>query len=293
MTKRDVAAALLCAVLWGLNFVVIDAGLRTFPPIIFVALRFLFTAVPAIFFVPRPAVGWRLVVVIGMLICVVQFGCLFVAMHMGMPAGLASIVMQSQAVFTVAFAAAALHEPPTRQQTAALLLAVAGLVIIAIARTASVPGAALLLCIVGGAAWGAGNVVTRQAQPSRPFSLLVYSAAVAPIPLTLISLVVEGWHADLTAMAGMTWAAALSLAYVVVGASLIGFGLWYQLLARYKSALVAPFTLLVPVVGLGAAWLFLSERPTLLETGGCLLVLAALTWLTVGTRRSALRPRRT
>lgn len=282
MSKRDTSAALLCVLLWGLNFVLIDEGLRTFPPILFVTLRFLFTAFPAILFVPRPQVGWRVVAAVGVLVGVLQFGLLFVAMGRGLPAGLASIVLQCQAIFTTVFASLTLRERPSRARLVALTIAAAGLVMIALGRGASVPLDALLLGVAAGAAWGAGNVVTRSARAARPFSLLVYSAAVATVPLGAISLAVEGWAADAAALKAMTWTAFLSLLYVVLASTLIGFGLWYRLLSRHESSLVAPFTLLVPVVGLSTAWLCLGERPGLLEICGCLVALAALTWLVAG-----------
>ena len=282
MSKRDTSAALLCVLLWGLNFVLIDEGLRTFPPILFVTMRFLFTAFPAILFVRRPQVGWRVVVAVGVLIGVLQFGLLFVAMGRGLPAGLASIVLQCQAIFTVVFASITLRERPSGARLVALTIAATGLVMIALGRGASVPLDALLLGVAAGAAWGAGNVVTRSARAARPFSLLVYSAAVATVPLGAISLGVEGWAVDASALKGMTWTAFLSLAYVVLASTLIGFGLWYRLVSRHESSLVAPFTLLVPVVGLSTAWLCLGERPGLLEICGCLVALAALAWLVAG-----------
>jgi O-acetylserine/cysteine efflux transporter len=288
MSRRDISAALLCVVLWGVNFVLIDEGLRTFPPILFVALRFTLTALPAIFFVPKPQVGWRAVLAVGVLIGVLQFGCLFVAMHRGLPAGLASIVLQSQAVFTILFAVPIIRERPSRSRVAALVVAVAGMVLIAFGRGAAVPMDALLLGLAAGAAWGAGNVVTRASRPPHPFSLLIYSAAAASIPLTVLSLAIEGWATDLTTLKSMTWSAFLSLCYVVIASTLVGFGLWYRLLSRNESSLVAPFTLLVPVIGIAAAWASFDERPGLIEVLGCLIVLGALARLI----RSAERPRR-
>jgi O-acetylserine/cysteine efflux transporter len=287
MNKRDTSAALLCVLMWGLNFVLIDEGLRTFPPIFFVSLRFLFTALPAILFVPRPQVGWRVVVAIGVLVGVLQFGLLFVAMGRGLPAGLASIVLQGQAVFTVVFASLTIRERPSGERLIALAAAAMGLVLIAVGRGASVPVDALLLGVAAGAAWGAGNVVTRAARPNRPFSLLVYSSAVATVPLAALSLAFEGWGADTAALRGMTWTAFLSLCYVVLASTLIGFGLWYRLLSRHESSVVAPFTLLVPVVGLSTAWLCFGERPGWLETCGCVVALSALAWLASGARLTA------
>ena len=101
MLRRHVVLALVVAVCWAVNFVVIDIGLKSFPPLLFAALRFGLTALPAIFFVPRPSVGWRAVVAVGLFIGVGQFGVLFVAMNIGLPAGLASVIAPLQPVFTI------------------------------------------------------------------------------------------------------------------------------------------------------------------------------------------------
>lgn len=46
MSPRHIALAVLVAAVWGLNFVLIDVGLKNFPPLLFCALRFTVVAVP-------------------------------------------------------------------------------------------------------------------------------------------------------------------------------------------------------------------------------------------------------
>jgi len=274
--RRDVLVAIGIVVVWGVNFVAIDEGLTRLPPLLFVALRFAFTAVPAIFIVPRPQVGWRTVTALGMFMCVGQFGLLFVGMGEGMPAGLASVIMQAQAIFTVILASALLGERPGARQVLGLAVAVSGLALIGAERGHGVPARALLLLLAGAACWGAANVVTRAARPARPLSLLVYSSAVAPIPLLGLSLLLEGAHRDLTALRHVDATVMWSLTYVVVLATFAGFGAWYWLLARYESSAVAPFSLLVPASGLVSAWLILSQRLTVLQALGSLVAVGGV-----------------
>jgi O-acetylserine/cysteine efflux transporter len=255
MPRRHAALALVVAVCWAVNFVVIDIGLESFPPLLFAALRFGLIAVPAIFFVPRPDVRWPVVVAVGLFICVGQFGLLFVAMNTGLPAGLASVIAPLQPVFTIPFAVVALGERPSPRQVAGVLLAIAGLGAIAAGRAHGVPLQAVALGVASAASWGCGNVVTRAARPKRPLSLLVWSSVVAPVPLLGLSLVFEGTGRWQTAMSSVGASGIVALAYVVVVSTFFGYGVWYWLISRYPASTVAPFTLLVPVVGILTAWL--------------------------------------
>src|SRR3546814_6364263 len=92
MPFKDWLAALVVVTVWGLNFVVIKVGLSEVPPLLLGALRFIFVAFPAVFFIRRPLLPWRTIVLYGLTISLGQFVFLFTAMYVGMPAGLASLV---------------------------------------------------------------------------------------------------------------------------------------------------------------------------------------------------------
>lgn len=286
MRRSHLLFAVLVAVIWGVNFVVIDVGLGHFPPLLFAALRFTFVALPAVFFVRRPGVPVRWVVTVGLFLGVGQFGLLFVAMATGMPAGLAALVLQTQALFTVLFAIVLLRELPNRRQLAGIAVAVLGMVLIGVERRASVPLLALMLTIAAGASWAVSNIATRVARPRDGLSLIVWASLVPPVPLAALSLLVEGPDADAAALAHVSWSGVGALAYIVVLSTLVGYGLWTMLLREYPASQVAPFTLLVPVVGIAAAWLLLAERPGAGELTGALVVLAGLAVV------SGIRPRR-
>ncbi|MDH2442560.1 EamA family transporter [Amnibacterium sp. CER49] len=276
MSLPDLCSAILCAVLWGFNFVVIAIGLQDFPPLLFASLRFLLAAVPAMFLVRRPGLGWLRVVLIGLLMSVLQFGALFVAMKLGIGAGLASVVIQSQVVFTALIGALTLRERPSGGRTVGLLIAVCGLCVIGIGASSTSSVAGFVLCLLAGLAWGGGNVLTRATLPARPFALLIYSSAVAPLPLLGLSLVTEGPASDLHALLSLNLMGVLALVYVSGGATLIGFGLWYRLLSRYPADSVAPFTVLVPIVGLLSAWAVLGQAATPTDLLGAAIAVAGL-----------------
>jgi O-acetylserine/cysteine efflux transporter len=276
MPRRHVALAVAVAVVWGVNFVVIHVGLQSFPPLLFAALRFTCIALPGLFLVGRPGVPWKWVAIAGAFLSAGQFGLLFSAMHLGLPAGLASLVLQLQAVFTVALAVVVLGERPSRRRIAGMAVALGGIGVIAAGRSSGVPLAALALCVAAAASWGVGNVATRLARPPDAMAMLVWSSLVPPIPLAALSLALEGGGSWADAFARLDAGGVAALAYVVLGSTVFGFGAWTWLLRRHEAMRVAPFTLLVPVVGIAAAWVALSEVPNGAEIAGALLVLGGL-----------------
>ncbi|MGC5168398.1 EamA family transporter [Luteimicrobium sp. DT211] len=301
LPPRAAALAVLVAVIWGVNFVVIDEGLGDVPPTLFAAVRFTLVVVPAVFFVPRPAARWRDVAVVGACMSLGQFGLLYTALAAGMPAGLASLVLQAQVVLTVLFASLALRETPTRAQLVGVLVGAAGLVVVGLALGARTPLAAFALTLAAAASWAVGNVVSRRigsasaaagtARAASGLSLTVWSAVVVPVPLLALSLVLDGPGAVGHALAHPTLAAALSTAYTVYLASLVGYGIWNSLLARYPASAVVPFTMLVPVVGAATAWLVLGEVPNAGQVVGGVLLLVGVA-ITTGVLRLRARRRR-
>lgn len=275
MPRRHVAIAVLVALTWGVNFVVLHVGLESFPPLLFTGLRFTLVAL-LIPFVPKPGVPVKAVIAVGLFMSAGQHGLVTLGIDSGMPAGLASLVLQLQAAFTIGFAVLLLGERPRAAQLAGGAVAFAGIAIIALGRGAHVPLGAILLTVGAACSWGVGNVAARKAASPSPLGMLVWSSLVPPIPLFTLSAIFE--QGDTVAMDG---SGVLALAYVVILSTLGGFGAWVWLLRQHPASTVAPFTLLVPVFGIASAWLFLSEVPTATELVGAAVVLVGLSF-TVG-----------
>ena len=281
MTHRHSLLALLVAVLWGLNFVAIDIGLHPaggedVPPLLFVAMRFTLVVLPCIFFIRRPDVSWAAIIGVGAFMSAGQFGLLYLAISLGMPAGLASLVLQAQVLLTVILAAVFLGDRPRRLQLAGLVLGGAGLIVVAIGRSAVAPLLPLVVVLAAALSWAAGNIIARKARAASGLGLVVWSGAVVPLPLLGLSLVVDGPRAVVSTLADLQPVTVMSALYTAVLASLVGYGIWNHLLAAYQPADVVPFTLLVPVVGMATAWLVLAELPTYLEILGAALLLAGV-----------------
>ncbi|WP_425473012.1 EamA family transporter [Streptomyces botrytidirepellens] len=293
MRPAHIGLAVLVTALWGVNFVVIEVGLDHMPPLLFCALRFLVAAVPAIFLVGPPRVPWRWILGVGLALGVAKFGLLFIGMHQGMPAGLSSLVLQVQAVFTALFAAAVLGERPGRRRLFGMAVALGGIAVAAVDEGTSGPLIGFVLVIAAAAFWGVSNVLTRKAAPPDPLSFMVWVSLVPVLPLLGLSLVFEGAAPGLHALATLDWAGGGAIVYVAWVSTVLGFGLWNFLLRTYDASAVAPFSLLVPVFGMSSAALVLGEGISPLRWLAAALLVGgvALTSLP-SVRLLRLRPRR-
>ena len=288
MTPADILTALAVVSIWGVNFVVIKIGLQDLPPILFSALRFLFAALPLVFFVARPTTSIGLVLAYGMFQFALQFTLLFTGIKLGLPAGLASLVIQLQAFFTICLAVLMLGERPRAVQLLGALVAFGGMALVAIHLEGKATLIGFVLVVLAGVCWACANVVTKKMGQVNALSLVVWGSLLATPPLLLASWIVEG---------GLAWQLAASrfglksLATVLFQAypnTILGFGLWSMLMRRYPASTVAPFSLLVPVAGMASAALFLGESLQWWKVVAGVLVLAGLALNQFGGRLWAL-----
>lgn len=287
MSLRHSLLALLVVVIWGANFVIIDAGQENVPPLLFLALRFLVVCVPAVFFLKPPGIGWRQLLLVGGFLSLGQFALLYLGLALGMPPGLASLLLQTQVMFSIVVAALLLRERPTRRQLIGIAIGMLGLALVVVGHSQSAPWLPLVVTLAAALAWAIGNVLARRAQASSGLSLVVWSGLVVPLPALALSLLVDSPPVVWQALTSLSWVAIGSTVYTAVFASLIGYGIWNSLLARYPTGAVVPFTLLVPVVGILAAWLVQGEVPATTEFIGGAIMLAGLAAAVLQPRRRA------
>jgi O-acetylserine/cysteine efflux transporter len=283
--------ALVVVAVWGTNFVVIKWGLADFPPLTFAALRFTFAVLPAVFFLKRPKVSWWNLAAYGVLIGVGQFGVLYIAMTQWISPGLASLVVQVQAFFTIGFAMLLAGERIKGYQLAALALAASGLGWLMLHTNAEVTPLGLGLVVFAALAWAGGNTAARAAGSVNMLSYVVWASLFSAPPLFALAFLFEGWpaisasvvHADAGAWAAVLWQS--------VGNTIFGYTAWAWLLARYPAATIAPLSLLVPVFGMGASAVLLHEPLTHWKLTAAVLVLGGLAintlWPRIAQRRAA------
>ena len=273
---RHSLLALTVIVVWGTNFVIIKAALGQFPPFLFAALRFTFALLPAIFFLKRPAVPWRHLAAYGVLIGVGQFGVLYFAMNGHISPGLASVVMQSQVLFTILLSVWLEGEKVRPVQVVAISLAVVGIGVIAWHADRSTTVAGLAMALFAALSWAGGNIVARRSGKINMLAYVVWASLYSLVPLFALSLVIEGPHAVVTAIrqadvvgwGGVLWQSAAN--------TLFGYVAWGWLLARHPTATISPLALLIPIVGLASAVWWLDEPMPLWKLVAAALVVGGV-----------------
>ena len=287
-TPRQILMAATIIFLWGMNFVVIKIGLKGVPPLLLGALRFLLVAFPAVLFLPRPKVPLKWLLAYAGTISLAQFAFLFSAMAVGMPAGMASLVIQAQAFFTVGLSALVFGDRLRASNLLGMLVAGCGLVLLGVASIGNggsqMTLAGFMLTLCAALAWASGNVINKKIGPTAVLSLVVWGALIPIIPFVLLSLYFDGPATVVTSLSHLSLSSMLAVLYLAVAATLISYTLWGRLLSTLPTHMVAPLTLLVPVVGLSAAWLLLDETLQPLQWAGAALVMCGLVINVFGAR---------
>lgn len=287
MKPQHTLLALLVVAIWGVNFTVISIGLGSFPPLLLAALRFTIAALPALF-LPRPCVSWPRLIAISATLFLGQFSFLFIGMAIGVPAGLASVVLQSQAFITILIASLVLREKPTARQIGGTVIAFAGLAMIS--ATAGGKGftvVGLSFCLAAALCWAVGNILLRGAGKPDMLPLMVWLSVIPPLPLFGLSWFLEGPGAISHALLTLHWSGSMAVLYNAILSTIVGYGIWGHLLKHYPAATVVPFSLLVPIFGVASAALILNETFDPARMSGMSLVLAGLFVVVFPFRRMA------
>jgi O-acetylserine/cysteine efflux transporter len=275
MSGVHVVLALLVAVIWGLAFVATRVALDVVSPPQLTALRFLVAAVPALW-LARPPVPWGALVVAGLFLFAGQFLLQFFGITLGMPPGLASIVIQTQVLFTIVFSAVMLGERPSPRQWTGTAIAFAGLAVIAATVGQDLTVIGFTLTGLAAVSFGIGNVLVKRLPPVDALHLVIWLSLVPPLPSLALSAFLDGPRALVTALAAASWLQVAAILYLGVVATALAYAIWGWLLRRYVVATVAPFALLTPFVAAYASSLVFGERFGALRLAGMALVMLGL-----------------
>lgn len=284
MRLHHLLLAVLITAIWGMNFSVIKLGLQDVDPFMLAGIRFLLCALPALFFIAKPAVKWRWLIGYGVLFGVGLWGMVNLAITLGVSAGVASLLLQFSALFTLLLGGWAFREPLSRYQLAGIAVALGGLLCIIFLTDGSVSPIGLVCVLVAAIAWSMANILYKKANSRQVFAFLIWSSLFAPIPLFILAYAVNGLSGFQVLIAHTSGTMLLSILFQVYPNTLFGYWVWNALLKRYPVSTVAPLSLLVPVFGLlGSFWIF-DEQLSALKLAALFIIVSGLATGLYGAR---------
>lgn len=285
MKFHHILCAVFVAAIWGFNFIAVKTGLSEMPPFLYCAARFVVACLPLLWFVKKPEAPWAIIIGIGVSQGVAKFGFMFLGLHLGMSAGLASLVLQSQAFFTIALAVLLLSDKIHSNQIVGMFIAFCGIALIGVTLHEGSTLIGFLLILAAALSWAYCNILVKLAGNVNMFSLVVWSSLIPPIPMYMLSLIFEGPSAlpqMLSQMTSLGWACLL---FTACGSTWLGSTVWGILLRTYDASLVVPYSLLIPIFGISFGHILLGEHFTPITYGACGLVFFGLVVNQWGTQK--------
>ncbi|SQA32941.1 permease of the drug/metabolite transporter (DMT) superfamily [Yersinia enterocolitica] len=263
MKLTDFLIALLITAIWGVNFSITKLGLITADPLILAGIRFTLCALPAVFFIKKPDTSWRYIVGYGLLFGIGLWGSVNLGIKAGVSAGIASLVLQFGAFFTMVLGAFLFHENLSKYQYIGIIVALLGLTSIIFISDGSVTFIGLALVLCGAIVWGLVSIIIKKSDTKQVFSFLVWSSLFSPIPLFILSYLFNGPSGFTELAIHFNTTTLFSILFQVYPNTLFAYWVWNSLLTKYPVSVVAPLSLLVPIFGmLGSVMIFNESIPS-------------------------------
>lgn len=288
MRKKDLFLALLVVIIWGSTFTVIKLGLNGMPPMVLVALRFTVAAIPAVFLIKKPDISWKYLVAYGLTAGLGQFACDIYSLYLGMPAGLASVIMQTHVFLTFIFAFIILKDKIDGKEILGLIIATIGIILLSLnvglGEIVTVPPVSLFLQLLAAGFWAMSSIVVKLAAKSARkekkkldvFGLVVWSSLIPIIPFFIFGMLLDSPKIVYKSIIGLDLNYILIIIYLSYAATLFGFSIWGRLLRSYDAGKVALLSLLVPVSGLLIGWFVMGEVLSPVQIMGVITVILGL-----------------
>lgn len=276
MKLHHLLFAVLITAVWGINFSVIKLGLQSVDPFILAGIRFTLCAIPGIFFIKKPDVPWRFIIAYGLIFGIGLWGLVNMGIKAGLSAGVASLVLQFSAFFTLLLGCRVFKERLSRYQIIGFIISAAGLLSIFHITDGSVTLSGALLVLAGALSWSVANIINKRAGTRQVLAFLVWSSAFSPVPLFLLSWLVNGPAGYSTLIEHIDIRAVFSILFQVYPNTLIGYWVWNFLLKQYPVSTVAPLSLLVPVFGILGSMVIFGESISFAKVTALALIITGL-----------------
>ena len=284
MTNKDFIIAILITFMWGVNFSFIKLGLASLDPFMLAGLRFFLCAIPLVFFIKKPDVKFSYIVSYGLFFGVGLWGILYLGMHFGISAGVASIVLQLGVFFTVILSYFILKEKIDIYNKIGFILALSGILLVFLVTDGTVTLLGMLFVILSAVSWAILNIIIKKANTKDVFAFLIWSTLFPPIPLFLLAYFMQGDIVFINFFENIDTNAIISISFQVYPTTILGYWVWNSLLTKYPVSIVSPLSLLIPIFGLLGSFVFFNEEIGIYKIVASLIILLGLVINTFGSR---------
>ena len=276
MKQNDFLLAVLVTFIWGVNFSVIKLGLISLDPFILSGMRFLLCALPLVFFIKKPNVHMKYIVMYGLLFGVGLWGMVSLGIYFGISAGMSSLVLQMSVFFTVILASFILKENIDISKKIAFVIALVGLALIISVTDGSITLLGLFLVLVGALSMSFTNIIIKIAGTKNVFSFMVWASIFSPIPLFVLAYLTQGEIVFTSFFENLDDTAIFSILFQTYPTTLFGYWIWNSLLHKYPASSVAPLALFVPIFGLTGSYFIFAEPIGFMKIIASALIVLAL-----------------
>lgn len=287
MQKKHLILAILVTLVWGVNFPITKLGLLSMEPFLLTGIRFTLAALPLVFLIPKPNIPFRYVVIYGFIFGLGMWGIINYGIEVGVHPGVASLLIQLSAFFTMGWGALLFKERLRATQLLGAVIAFVGLVGILLSQGGGDATFGLVLVVLSAVSWSIGNVIIKLSGVKEIFSFMVWASLFPPIPLFIVSYWLHGAEPFTTLPEAINLMSVMSILFQVYLATHFSYWGWNSLLKLYPVSTVAPLSLLIPVFGLGSSMLILGEQVSFVEA---LSISAIIAGLAFGLYKGPMRP---
>jgi drug/metabolite transporter (DMT)-like permease len=285
------ASLIVVYLVWGSTYLAIRVGVRDFPPIVLVGVRYLIAGVLMLPIAMRirpagaqrmPRLGrrqWLACALVGGLLLVVGNGGVTVA-EQSLPSGLAAVLVATVPLWMIGFAVPIRHQRITGPAGIGVAFGLVGVVVLASGGTGGAKVSAIITVLVAAAGWGLGSVLAHVLPlPNRSLLAAAMQMVIAGAALVLVGLI-SGKYGDVhwSSVSGEAW---IALAWLVIPGSVLAFSAYAFALAELPLPMVSTYAYVNPVVAVVLGAVLLGERFTVRELIGTLIVVgsvAIVTW---------------